>query len=547
MVLLLPFIDSIQIYQWPHLVITILQFIHSIYFIIINAIFNFILLITSKKNIPRIKNDLLFVPAHEAARMIRDKEITSYKLVEAYIERQKEVNPYINAIVENNYEAALKNAKQVDEYIKRVFPNTKEYDDIVKNKPLLGVPFTLKNSIKCEEFNPIVGIVARCNGDDFRDKIYCKGVQRWKDAGAILIASTNVPELCMWIESNNKVWGRTNNPYDTRRTSGGSSGGEGAIIGAGGSLFGAGSDIAGSIRIPSAFCGIFGYKHTPRAINPQGHVPEPDDNITHMVAQAPMVRYASDLKFVTKIYMSEEERELLRMDEEIDFDKLNFFVIEDFSFMEAEPVSSDCLQAIRSVVKMIEDSNKTVVPLYFDEFKYTNNIWQATLQLYTNNDVTGFSVYMTNFEKNVKVNFLLEALKHMLCIGSNHDLAVMLWLYEMKSIRYLSEPLKKIYLEMREKLSLRVNKVLGDHGVLIVPSYPIVAPAHNQPIFARMDKSYSEIFNALGLPAIICPVHINSSGIPVTVQIVAGRNQDRLLFPVAEVIEKKFGGWKEPK
>uniref|UniRef100_A0A0N5BAZ5 Amidase domain-containing protein n=1 Tax=Strongyloides papillosus TaxID=174720 RepID=A0A0N5BAZ5_STREA len=545
MVLLFPLIDSEKIYKLPHIVISFLQLLHIFYCTIVNFIFNVYLFLSKKEKLPKIKNDLLLIPATKCAQMIRDKEITSYELVKAYIDRQKEVNPFINAVVLERYEDALKDAKSIDEYLEKIKPYTKEYYKIVDEKPLLGVPFTLKNSIKCEEFPPIAGIVCR-NHNETKADIMCKGVERLKNAGGILLASTNVPELCMWIETNNKVWGRTNNPYDTRRSPGGSSGGEGAIISAGGSLFGVGSDIAGSIRIPACHCGIFGYKNTPKSIDVRGHLPEPDEKIMNMVAQAPMARYACDLKLISKIYMSEEERVSLRMDEEVDINSLNFYYIEDFSFMEAQPMTKDCLQGVHSVVKMLEDFNKVPVNLYFDEFKYSNVLWQATLQYYTDDQVTGASGYMNNFSKT-KVPFLQEALKNMFCLQSNHDLGVMLWLYEFENLRFLNPQLKKKYLDMRDKLMKKINDILGDNGILIVPAYPTVAPPHNHQLFLRMDKSYTEIFNVLGLPVITCPIFLNSSGIPVCVQIAAGKNQDRLLFSFAEVIEKKFGGWREPK
>uniref|UniRef100_A0A0N4Z7L8 Amidase domain-containing protein n=1 Tax=Parastrongyloides trichosuri TaxID=131310 RepID=A0A0N4Z7L8_PARTI len=479
--------------------------------------------------------------------MIRDKEITSTKVVEAYIERQKEVNPYINAVVQENYKKALKAAKMIDEYLVNIYPGSKEYEDLVRNKPLLGIPFSVKDSVKCEEFIPIVGIVARVKGENLKDKIVCKGIERWKEAGGIVLCSTNVPELCMWSECNNKVWGRTKNPYDTRRSAGGSSGGEGAIIGAGGSLFGVGSDIGGSIRIPSGHCGIFGYKHTPKAISTVGHLPEPTEEIMNLVGQSPMARYASDLKFVTRIFMSDEERELLKFDKEVDFNNLNFYYIEDFDFLEAEPISYDCRQGVRNVVKILEEMNKLPLNLYMDEFKYSFNLWQATLQLYTNDQVTGFDVYLTNFDKNKKVCYLWEAIKHLSGIGSDHDFAVMLFLYELKNIRFLNPELKKAYLDIREKLSTKINKILGENGILILPAYPTVAPPHNQQVFARMDLIYTAVFNALGFPVIVCPLYLNSEDIPISIQIVAGKNQDRLLFKFAEIIENKFGGWKEPR
>lgn len=84
-----------------------------------------------------------------------------------------------------------------------------------------------------------------------------------KDAGAIALAVTNVPEVCLWWESVNAIYGRTKNPYDSRRIAGGSSGGESALISAAGSVIGIGSDIAGSIRMPAYFNGVFGFKPTP--------------------------------------------------------------------------------------------------------------------------------------------------------------------------------------------------------------------------------------------------------------------------------------------
>jgi Asp-tRNA(Asn)/Glu-tRNA(Gln) amidotransferase A subunit family amidase len=99
----------------------------------------------------------------------------------------------------------------------------------------------------------------------------CKVGSRLKEAGAILLAITNVPELALWWETSNTIYGTTNNPYDSRRTPGGSSGGEGAIIAAAGSVIGLGNDVAGSLRIPSAFCGIFALKPGPgKPINGNG-------------------------------------------------------------------------------------------------------------------------------------------------------------------------------------------------------------------------------------------------------------------------------------
>ena len=99
-------------------------------------------------------------------------------------------------------------------------------------------------------------------------------VANLKAAGAICLGVTNAPELAFWFDSSNKLYGRTNNPHDLSRIPGGSTGGNAALISYGGSLIGNASDIGGSIRMPSAFCGIYGHKPTPFIVNTSGHYPE---------------------------------------------------------------------------------------------------------------------------------------------------------------------------------------------------------------------------------------------------------------------------------
>ena len=130
--------------------------------------------------------------------------------------------------------------------------------DALDDLPLLhGVPCTVKESISLKGMPNSAGLVAR---SEHRAETTAPSAQRLLDAGAIPLGVTNVSELTMWIESDNRVYGRTHNAYDRKRIAGGSSGGEGAAVGSGGSPIGLGSDIAGSIRIPAFFNGVFGHK-----------------------------------------------------------------------------------------------------------------------------------------------------------------------------------------------------------------------------------------------------------------------------------------------
>src|SRR5207237_4863970 len=111
----------------------------------------------------------------------------------------------------------------------------------------------------------------------------------------IPLGVTNTSELTLWIESSNRVYGRTSNPYDARRTAGGSSGGEGAAVGSGGSPFGVAADIAGSIRIPAFFCGVFGHKPSPGVGPNTGLYPPTPGEAARMLQTGPLARRAEDL------------------------------------------------------------------------------------------------------------------------------------------------------------------------------------------------------------------------------------------------------------
>ena len=192
-------------------------------------------------------NNLLTLSALEIAQKIKSRQISSEEVVSVHIDRAKKVNKFLNAIVQSRYEDALSEAKKCDTILKKGRDTLPLY---------FGVPCTLKENFAYKGFPQTSGLVYR---KSFIAEKNATCVQRIIDSGAIVIGTTNVSELCMWMESNNKVYGRTNNPYDLNRIVGGSSGGEGSIIGSGSSPFGLGADIGGSIRMPAFFNGVFGH------------------------------------------------------------------------------------------------------------------------------------------------------------------------------------------------------------------------------------------------------------------------------------------------
>src|SRR5215467_7061994 len=205
-------------------------------------------------------DELIYSSATSLARAIREKQVSSHEVVEAYIHRIEAVNPRLNAVVQLTADTALARAKQADVALAR-----REI-----NGPLHGVPITIKDSFDTEGIISTAGTKGRVSFIPQQD---ATAVARMRAAGAIILGKTNLPELSLAYESNNLIYGRTNNPYDLSRTPGGSSGGESAIIAAGGSPLGLGTDGFGSIRLPAHFCGIAGLKPTAGRVPYTGLLP----------------------------------------------------------------------------------------------------------------------------------------------------------------------------------------------------------------------------------------------------------------------------------
>lgn len=212
-------------------------------------------------NDPRIMNPVLSLSALELSRRIklpvdhRDK-LTSVQVVELFINQMRSLNLYILAVVATRFELALKEAAAADEAVL----NNKVPDDAI----FWGVPIVVKECFEIPGMPFTGGLVGRMSKVGHTISPAVDQAQR---SGAIVLASTNISEACMWHESINNVYGTTNNPYDFGRTAGGSSGGIGASVSACMAPFGISSDVGGSTRIPALYNGLFGHKPTGGAIS----------------------------------------------------------------------------------------------------------------------------------------------------------------------------------------------------------------------------------------------------------------------------------------
>lgn len=225
-----------------------------------------------------MNNDLIYLDATRLAELIRQRELSSVEVVRAHLDRIEATDPRINAIV-SLADGALEHAAAADAAI----ASGQEVG------PLHGVPFTAKDSIDT------AGVATQRGSPIFKGRIPAAdavSVARLKQAGGILLAKTNLPEFSYWIESDNLLSGRSNNPWDLTRTPGGSSGGESAAIAAGMSPLGLGTDLAISVRGPAAQTGIVSLKATHGRVPMTGIWPRAPRRFWHV---GPMARSIRDL------------------------------------------------------------------------------------------------------------------------------------------------------------------------------------------------------------------------------------------------------------
>uniref|UniRef100_A0A1I8FYI0 Amidase domain-containing protein n=1 Tax=Macrostomum lignano TaxID=282301 RepID=A0A1I8FYI0_9PLAT len=447
-------------------------------------------LFVKRRRVPPLESPLLGMSAVALADAIRRREVTSEAVVRASIDRMRLVHPIINAVVWERYEAALQDARRVDAMLDSD-PDNPEWSR--EAKPFLGVPATVKEAFGLVGGTQSVGLWLRTSIRSERDAV-C--VERMKSAGCIPLCLTNVSELCMWWESHNRVNGITGNPYDSRRIAGGSSGGEGANVGAGCAPVGLGSDIGGSIRMPAFFNGVFGHKATAYMIPNAGQYPDAIAEGRYFMLSGPIVSHAEDLLPMPRI------RECIRQ-------------------------AAEHLRA---------DLGLPVQKVQLRKLRLSPHLWSSKMKL------SGEERFAVQMGGGVKLNCYLELIKWCL-LRSHHTLpAIGLGLFE----QFGSENLDRRLAAICDQLKAEMEELLGDDGVLLYPAHPTSAPYHHQPLTLLFNFAYTGIFNVLGLPATSIPMGLDHKGMPIGLQAVANMHNDRYTLLLAELLENKFGGWVRP-
>uniref|UniRef100_UPI003AAC5080 fatty-acid amide hydrolase 2-B n=1 Tax=Centroberyx gerrardi TaxID=166262 RepID=UPI003AAC5080 len=489
------------------------------------------------RKLPPVCNPLLAMSATQLAQKIRRREVSSVEVVQAYIDRIQEVNPFLNAVVKDRFAAALQEAAQVDKLIEEETGGEEVLEDRL---PLLGVPLSVKEAFALQGMPHSTGVISRRR---VLATVDAPPVALLKRAGAIPLGVTNTSELCMWSESHNHLYGITNNPYDLERIPGGSSGGEGSILGAAGAVIGVGSDIGGSIRMPCFFNGIFGHKTTPGVVSNENQYPPASGRQEDYLSTGPMCRYAEDLLPMLKI-MAGPKAHMLSLTMKVDLKKLRFFTIpHDGGSPLTSPINKQLLQIQRQVVERLEaDLGVKVQEVCLPGLRYGFQIWDTYMGLPDKEGKPPQPFAELMGEPGRPVWPLWELLKWMMGKSEHTMAAIGLSLLEMIRVPKPSP----FIIQQKEKLQKEVEELLGTDGVLLYPTHPNVAPKHHHPLFRPFDFAYTGIINILGLPVTQCPLGLSEEGLPLGLQVVAGKLQDRLPLATALYLEKSFGGWRDP-
>jgi amidase len=456
----------------------------------------------------------------QMTELIRARKLSPVELMDTHLQQIEKQNPRVNAFVRVLEEPARIAAKAAEQALSSAGPVL---------PALHGIPVSIKDS-----FN-IAGLPTTCGSRFFADSRPAHdatAVTRLKAAGAIPIGKTNCPEFLSNYESDNFVVGRTNNPWDLERTSGGSSGGESAAIAAFFSAGGIGSDGGGSIRVPAHFTGIVGLKPTPGRISAAGHVPEMNHPSGLIGVAGPMARTAQDLRLLFRVlagYDSEDPFAAPVPLREPDLKSVRIGLMRQFYRV---PVEAGVARALDKAARCLAELRFPVEPFQPSGLEAAPNLWWF---------------FFGELPARLTADF----------IRGREDQAHWTGTEFMQQALAEPEPTAKKILEnlaLRDKMRARLLCEMEQYPVILMPPCGIAAFRHRQRRFETSAKTIGLFeammpatpINLVGLPAVVIPFDMDERGLPVGVQLVGRPYEEDLLLELAIRMEEARGPFPGP-
>jgi Asp-tRNA(Asn)/Glu-tRNA(Gln) amidotransferase A subunit family amidase len=467
-------------------------------------------------------SELNFLSAAFMVEQLCSKKISPLELVEAHLSQIEDLNPELNAFVQVDGDRARQQAKVAETALTR---------GEIKG-PLHGIPISIKSSIEVAGLKHEAGTRLRAGCVGSNDAPL---VARLRAAGAIILGVTNTPELLMAWETDNLLYGRTNNPWDLTRTAGGSSGGESAAIAAGCSAGGVGSDGGGSIRVPAHFTGICGLKPTPGRIPATGHYPNSVGPFALLGVVGPMARRVADLKLLFETMAGADDGDPCSVPiplQKIQPEDLKRISIGYFADDGRTPVTPETRAATMTAAHALKNAGFRVAPFRPSALEAARQLWWKFFGI-----AGGMLLGPLTKGHEAELSPILKEFSTWVAAEEPHT----------------GESLLDAWVQ---------RDIVRDNFLAQTREYPILlCPVAAVPAFRHRERSwmvggqtikyldawsYSEWFNLLGNPAAVVPVGRSPEGLPIGVQIVGRPWQEEMVLAVASAIEKECGGYQAP-
>ncbi len=481
--------------------------------------------------------DLVFRTACELARMILDREASAEEVLDAHLRQIGIHNDPLNAIVTLDEDGARRRAREADEALAR--------GDVWG--PLHGVPVTVKDCFETADLRTTSGFPPLKEHVPTEDATV---VARLRDAGAVVMGKTNLPVLATDWQTDNPVFGRTSNPWDRARTSGGSSGGSAAAVAAGLSPLDVGSDIGGSIRVPAHSCGIYGLKPTEHRVPSTGHIPDwhipgktPTGSARHMGVYGPLARSVADLRLCFSLLAGPDGRQpdippLAAPAKSTPSPVRELRIAWTDRFGDAA-VSADTRATLEQVAATLEHSGARVERIE-PRIDY-DSLWRTWGEV-VGAELGGPMPFV--LRNMVRLQFLLMRDRSPIRKGILRGFRL--------TMRELAQAL-----EHRDHVIRRIDDVLEGFDAWLCPvaaapafthrkpGRPVEVDDRQAPYFLAV-AGYTTPFNLSGHPSVVLPAGRSTESLPIGVQVVGHRWMDERLLAVAASLDEVIGDFRHP-